>query len=232
MGRKCIHPEYDPERVLREMIFSAKECYEKSYSYRYVATELDLSVSKVIKLLITGGVYDSDICRDINKLFNSGKTVAEIQKKLNVSKATVQAYLPYKKGLYNAKECSRNAERIKKYRVRQRALRELAADMCEEKLWEAVVAFQGYTFGMDTGERYTYEVLPETDRTGITDVEACKGIIVYQGKNMIVISWESVLSVFKEITRAKLTGVKCVDNFMEIGKEEMIYNNFAKFGIL
>ena len=120
MGRKRIHPDYDPERVLKELIGITKELYDKSYSYRRIALELDLSVSKVIKLLITGGVYDSDICRDINRLYNSGKTVTEIQKKLHVSKATVQAYLPYKKGVYNVKECSQNAERIREYRRRKK----------------------------------------------------------------------------------------------------------------
>jgi len=120
MGRKHIHPDYNPERVLKELISITKELYEKSYSYRRIALDLDLSVSKVIKLLITGGVYDSDICRDINRLYDSGKTVTEIQKKLHVSRATVQAYLPYKKGVYNAKECSRNAERIREYRKRKR----------------------------------------------------------------------------------------------------------------
>ena len=128
MGRKRIHPDYDPERVLKELIDITKELYEKSYSYRRIALELDLSVSKVIKLLITGGVYDSDICRDINRLYNSGKTVTEIQKKLHVSKATVQAYLPYKKGVYNAKERSRNAERIREYRRRKKRAEELDED--------------------------------------------------------------------------------------------------------
>ena len=121
MGRKRIHPDYDPERVLKELIGITKELYEKSYSYRRIALELNLSVSKVIKLLITGGVYDSDICRDINRLYNSGKTVTEIQKELHVSRATVQAYLPYKKGVYNVKECSQNSERIREYRRRKKA---------------------------------------------------------------------------------------------------------------
>ena len=53
MGRKRIHPDYEPERVLKELIVITKELYEKSYSYRRIALELDLSVSKVIKLLIT-----------------------------------------------------------------------------------------------------------------------------------------------------------------------------------
>lgn len=126
MGRKLIHPDYNPERVLKELIGITKELYDKSYSYRRIALELGLSVSKVIKLLITGGVYDSDICRDINRLYNSGKTVTEIQKKLHVSRATVQAYLPYKKGVYNAKECSRNAERIREYRRRKKKAKLLA----------------------------------------------------------------------------------------------------------
>ena len=126
MGRKRIHPDYDPERVLKELIGITKELYEKLYSYRRIALELDLSVSKVIKLLITGGVYDSDICRDINRLYNSGKTVAEIQKTLHISQATVQAYLPYKMGVYNANECSRNAERIREYRRREKRAKLLA----------------------------------------------------------------------------------------------------------
>ena len=75
---------------------------------------------KVIKLLITGCIYSSDICRRINLLYNSGKTIPEIQKRLNVSRATVQAYLPYKKCIYNAKEHSLNAERIRRYRERKK----------------------------------------------------------------------------------------------------------------
>jgi hypothetical protein len=47
--------------------------------------------------------------------------IPEIQKSLNISRASVQAYLPYKKCVYNAKELSLNAERIRRYRQRKKA---------------------------------------------------------------------------------------------------------------
>lgn len=119
MGRRKLKPDYNPERIMKELIDITKDLYDKKYSYRQIAFELELSVSKVIKLLITGGIYYSDICWKINKLYNSGKTIPEIQKSLNVSRATVQAYLPYKKCVYNAKELSLNAERIRRYREKR-----------------------------------------------------------------------------------------------------------------
>ena len=120
MGRKKLKPDYDPRKIMQELIDITKELYDRKLSYRQIAKEIDLSVSKVIKLLITGGVYSSDICRKINQLYASGKSILEIQKSLNISRASVQAYLPYKKCVYNAKELSLNAERIRRYRQRKR----------------------------------------------------------------------------------------------------------------
>lgn len=121
MGRKGLKPDYNPEKIMKELIDVTKELYDKGNSYRQIARELDLSVSKVIKLLIAGGLYYSDICWKINKMYASGKTIPEIQKSLNISRASVQAYLPYKKCVYNAKELSLNAERIRRYRQRKKA---------------------------------------------------------------------------------------------------------------
>ena len=131
MGRKRLKPDYNPEKILKELIDLTKELYYKENSYRQIARELELSVSKVIKLLITGGVYYSDICRKINKLYSSGKTIPEIQKSLNISRATVQAYLPYKKCVYNAKELSLNAERIRRYRQRKK-IKNNIIDFCPD----------------------------------------------------------------------------------------------------
>lgn len=121
MGRKRLKPDYDPEKLMKELVDITKELYGKGKTYRQIARELDLSVSKVIKLLITGGVYYSDICQKINKQYSSGKSIPEIQKSLNISRASVQAYLPYKKCVYSAKELSLNAERIRRYRQRKKA---------------------------------------------------------------------------------------------------------------
>ena len=120
MRRKKLRPDYDPKKIMREFIDITKELYDRKLSYRQIANGLELSVSKVIKLLITGGVYFSDICRRINQLYDSGMSIPEIQKSLNISRASVQAHLPYKKCVYNAKELSLNAERIRPYRQRKR----------------------------------------------------------------------------------------------------------------
>ena len=137
MGRKRLKPDYNPEKIMKELIGVTKELYYKENSYRQIACELDMSVSKIIKLLITGGVYYSDICRKINMLYASGKTIPEIQKSLNISRASVQAYLPYKKCVYNAKELSLNAERIRRYRQRKRAKNNII-DSCPDSGSEMV----------------------------------------------------------------------------------------------
>ncbi len=98
MGRPRKNPDYDPDKIHKELIELAVQLYKKNYSYRNIAVEHNLLVSKVIKLLITAGEYISDICNQINRLYESGKSIQEIQTELEVSRATVQAYLPYKKG--------------------------------------------------------------------------------------------------------------------------------------
>ena len=84
--------------------------------------------------------------------YAAGKTVAEIQKLTGLGKSSVNGYLPYTKAVYKPEELSLNAERINMFRSRQQAVRRLATDMSEEKLWDAVVAFQNvlllYRFGI------------------------------------------------------------------------------------
>ena len=167
MGRKNNNPGYDPGAIQKEMIEICRAlCLGDlkgiqdipRVSFRSAASELDISVSKVIKLLITGGFYTSDICERINTLYDSGKTIPEIQEELSVSRSTVQSYLPYRKGIYNAREISMNAERIRVYRERERCVERLLSDLSEENLWDTVVAFQGYPFYTVSGLLFRYEL--------------------------------------------------------------------------
>lgn len=75
MGRLRKNPDYEPDKMQKELIELAVQLYRKNYSYRGIAGELDLSVSKVIKLLITGGKYSSDICDRVNRLYEFGKSI-------------------------------------------------------------------------------------------------------------------------------------------------------------
>ena len=78
---------------------------------RSLADELNISLLKLRKLLITADVFTSDICTEINDLYQSGKKIPEIMKLTGFSRASVHSYLPYTKGIYNAAEISLNAER-------------------------------------------------------------------------------------------------------------------------
>lgn len=74
---------------------------------------------KVRKLLISSGVYQTDISMRINELYKSGKTIKEIQEIVGLSAASVSGYLPYQKTVYNLEVSTDVANRLRKYRNRK-----------------------------------------------------------------------------------------------------------------
>ena len=226
MGRPMKNPDYDPDRIQKELIELAVQLHQKEYSYRNIAAELELSVSKVIKLLITAGEYTSDICNQINRLYDSGKSIPEIQVELEVSRATVQAYLPYKKGIYNAKESSLNAERINVFRSRQHAVSELADDMNEDKLWNAVIAFQYYPFQTATGLPFVYEL--KKGRSG----EYNKELIVSRRKESKTVVWSSVRLAFQKAEELQGEVIDRPKALGDIRGISYIYPMLFRFGVI
>lgn len=105
---------------------------------RCAAEELEISVSKVVKLLISAGEYTSDMSERVMKLTEAGKSVADIQGELGISRAVVHYYLPYKKGIYKAKETCLNADRIKRYRMRSVTVEVLQKSGDLYDLWKCV----------------------------------------------------------------------------------------------
>ncbi len=69
--------------------------------------------------------------------YGSGKTILEIQISLNISRAFVQAYLTYKKCVYIVKERILNAERIRRYRQRKKAKKDII-NSCPDPGYEMV----------------------------------------------------------------------------------------------
>ncbi len=174
MGKNKKKPDYDPEEIRREMINMVKVLYsegnKKSPDKRRstlssISEELGISISKVVKLLVTGGVYMPEMARRVNELYDSGLTVQEIQQKLSVSRATVHSYLPYRKGIYSAKDTSVNADRIRMYRERSMCIEVLCESMSENDLWDAVVAFQEYPFHTASGLPFSYVLKVGRDGT-------------------------------------------------------------------
>lgn len=164
MVRNREDMDYDPDKVLRELVVDAVTIYTEGKSLRKVADELDLNPIKVRKLLITARewdidfVYDSPIADEVLSLYRQGKSAAEIMDELHLSKASVNSYLPYVKPPYKANELSANAERIITYRKRKQACEKLASDGSMDNLWAAITAFQSYPFYTAKGLKFQYEV--------------------------------------------------------------------------
>lgn len=135
---------------------------ERGLSLRQLSEEFDITLMKVRKLLITAGVYSSEISDSINQLKNGGKTIEEIMQITRLSRASVHSYLPYTKSIYNTKEISMYAERCRIYRERKNAVTNLKqymnqkADEIENILWTTVLLFVKYTFITEKGVKFRY----------------------------------------------------------------------------
>ena len=207
-GRKPSKPDYNPSAILQNQMDTAVDLYSTvdHPSLQNVADELDLNPIKVRKLLITAGVYKSDVADQVNRVFNKHRAsgllhtvaIAATMRELNLSKASVTSYLPYEKGVYFPAETDSNnlsvgAERIRRMRKREKILEELRAEQSEDALWAAVIAFQGYKFRTYSGLVFSYSL-----KKGRGDTYT-KELFIDRRENSKSLAWSSVLLAFHNI---------------------------------
>ena len=77
-----------------------------------------ISPMKVRKLLITGGLYDTEIYREVQRLHKAGLSVEEIASQTSYAPVTVRSYLPYERVIYNLDERSVTADRLQRFKKR------------------------------------------------------------------------------------------------------------------
>ena len=128
-GRKKLKPEYDAGKNLKEQMDVAVALYEEDCSLRSIADALTLNPIKVRKLLITAGVYESEVAEKVQDTFeeyretqNYKEAILSTANTLQLSKASVTSYLPYQKGVYfpstaDKEKISVGAERRRRYRA-------------------------------------------------------------------------------------------------------------------
>lgn len=164
MPRPRKKPDFNSNERMQHILSTLSEAYDESVSLRTLAEEFDMTLLKVRKLLITAGAYSSGVSDEVNELHQSGKSIAEIMEQTGLSRASVHSYLPYKKGVYNMKELTLDAERCRAYRERKKVVDNLKKEMSEDALWEAFVAFQNYPFRTSSGLLFRYML--KTGRNG------------------------------------------------------------------
>ena len=79
------------------------------YSISETARHFGLTRTKVIKMLVTKGLYTSDAVRTVQELRSQGMTVKEIAKETSLSVATVSSYIPYTTEFHGSAEPSKHA---------------------------------------------------------------------------------------------------------------------------
>ena len=167
MGRAKKNPEYDPERVMEQFTNCIVDAYgtgTDNNSLRKISEQFGITLMKTRKILITAGVYHTEISDQINSLREDNWSISDIMKETGLSRSSVHSYLPYTKVIYNAEELSLYAWRCRTYRKRKLAVQKLKScmgesiEILEETLWNTIKVFSGYFFETADGERFCYSV--------------------------------------------------------------------------
>ena len=232
-GRKPLKPEYDKEKNLQEQMNAVVDLYIAGSSLKSIADILYLNPIKVRKLLITAGVYESDIAERVRNIFGEYRETQDYTTALrstaatlHLSKASVTSYLPYEKGVYfsrteSADKISVGAERQRRYRL----VRRLQKERTEENLWAAIVAYAGVTFKTYSGLPFSYEI--RLGRNG----DYTKELWIDRRENSKSLAWSSVRLVFDKVKEGRIQ----VDRPKALGDIRgvtYIYSIFLRFGLI
>lgn len=232
-GRKPSKPEYSAERNLAQQMEAAADLYTDKMSLQAIADALALNPIKVRKLLITAGVYKSDVAKLVRQTFDTFRetqdyktSVSSTMAALQLSRSSVTSYLPYEKGVYfpetaEAENISAGAERQRHYR----AVDALRKNPGEENLWKCVVAFRGYKFKTLSGLPFTYKL-----KKGRGD-EFTKELWIDRREDSKSLAWSSVMLAYHNIGKIG----EVVDRPKALGDirgVSYIYGMFYRFGLI
>ena len=232
-GRKKLKPEYDAGKNLKEQMDAAVALYDSEMSLQAIGEELGLNPIKVRKLLITAGVYESEVAEKVKNTFEEYRetqdyktSILSTANTLQLSKSSVTSYLPYKKGVYfpstaEKEKISIGAERQRRYR----AMKRWRSDPTEENFWGVVVGYAGVKFKTYSGLSFSYEV--RKGRNG----EYTKELWIDRREKSKSLAWSSVLLALKNIKKVG----EVVDRPKALGDIRgvtYIYGMFYRFGLV
>ena len=229
-GRKKLKPEYDAGKNLKEQMESAVALYDSELSLQAIGEELGLNPIKVRKLLITAGVYESEVAEKVKNTFEEYRETQDYKTSilstaatLEISKASVTSYLPYQKGVYfpstEKDKISVGAERQRRYR----AMKRWRADPTEENFWGVVVAYAGVKFKTYSGLPFSYEI--KEGRNG----EYTKELWIDRREKSKSLAWSSIVLALKNIKEKVVERPKALGDIRGV---TYIYGMFYRFGLI
>ena len=230
-GRKKLKPEYDAGKNLKEQMESAVALYDSEMSLQAIGDALNLNPIKARKLLITAGVYESDVAEKVKNIFEEYRetqdyktSILSTANTLQLSKASVTSYLPYKKGVYfpstaEKEKISVGAERQRRYR----AMKRWRTDPTEENFWGVVVAYSGVQFKTYSGLSFSYEV--RKGRNG----EYTKELWIDRRVKSKSLAWSSIILALGNIKGEVVERPKALGDIRGV---TYIYGMFYRFGLI
>ena len=225
-----MKPEYDAEKNLKEQMERAVALYDSEMSLQAIGDALNLNPIKVRKLLITAGVYESEVAEKVQDTFEKYRetqdyktSILSTAKALNLSKASVTSYLPYQKGVYfpstEKDKISVGAERQRRYR----AMKRWRSDSTEENFWGVVVAYAGVKFKTYSGLPFTYEI--KKGRNGAYTKE----LWIDRRQKSKSLAWSSIVLALGNIKEEVVDRPKALGDIRGV---TYIYGMFYRFGLI
>ena len=230
-GRKKLKPEYDAGKNLKNQIDAAVALYEEDCSLQSIADVLNLNPIKVRKLLITAGVYESEVAEKVQATFEEYRETQDYKTSilstvnaLQLSKASVTSYLPYQKGVYfpstaSKEKISVGAERQRRYR----AMKRWRDEPTEENFWGVVLSYAGVKFKTYSGLPFTYEV--RKGRNG----EYTKELWIDRREKSKSLAWSSIVLALGNIRGEVVERPKALGDIRGV---TYIYGMFYRFGLI
>ena len=227
-GRKKLKPEYDAGKNLKEQMDAAVALYDSEMSLQAISDELGVNPIKVRKQLITAGVYESEVAEKVKNTFEEYRETKDYKtailstaNALQLSKASVTSYLPYKKGVYfpntaEKEKISVGAERQRRYR----AMKRWRTNPTEENFWGVVLAYAGVGFKTYSGLPFTYEV-----RKG----KYTKELWIDRREKSKSLAWSSIILALKNIKGEVVDRPKALGDIRGV---TYIYGMFYRFGLI
>ena len=204
--------------------------YDSEMCLQAIGDELGLNPIKVRKLLITAGVYESEVAEKVKNTFeeyretqNYKEAILSTANILNLSKASVTSYLPYKKGVYfpstEKEKISVGAERQRRYRVMKR----WRVDPTEENFWGVVLAYAGIKFKTYSGLPFSYEI--KKGKNG----EYTKELWIDRREKSKSLAWSSIVLALGNIKEEVVDRPKALGDIRGV---TYIYGMFYQFGLI
>ena len=230
-GRKKLKPKHDAGKNLKEQMDAAVALYDSEMSLQAIGDELGLNPIKVRKLLITAGVYESEVAEKVKNTFEEYRetqdyktSVLSTANALQLSKASVTSYLPYQKGVYfpstaSKEKISVGAERQRRYR----AMKRWRADPTEENFWGVVLAYAGIKFKTYSGLPFSYEI--KKGRNG----EYTKELWIDRREKSKSLAWSSIVLALGNIKEEVVERPKALGDIRGV---TYIYGMFYRFGLI